>query len=142
MKFASWNINSINLRKEAVLNWIISQEVDVLGLQEIKCEEANFPKSFFTDNNYFVEVIGQKGYNGVAIISKYPIEVLNRNIPNFIEEISQARYLEVKIKNYVFSSIYVPNGNPINSEKLESSKSENISLIFSGLIDFSRLLIV
>ena len=119
MKFASWNINSINLRKEAVLNWIITQDIDVLGLQEIKCEEANFPKSFFTDNNYFVEVIGQKGYNGVAIISKYPIEVLNRNIPNFIEEISQARYLEVKIKNYVFSSIYIPNGNPINSEKLE-----------------------
>ena len=119
MKFASWNINSINLRKEAVLNWIITQDIDVLGLQEIKCEEANFPKSFFTDNNYFVEVIGQKGYNGVAIISKYPIEVLNRNIPNFVEEISQARYLEVKIKDYVFSSIYVPNGNPINSEKLE-----------------------
>ena len=119
MKFASWNINSINLRKEAVLNWIITQDIDVLGLQEIKCEEANFPKSFFTDNNYFVEVIGQKGYNGVAIISKYPIEVLNRNIPNFIEEVSQARYLEVKIKDYVFSSIYVPNGNPINSEKLE-----------------------
>ena len=70
MKFASWNINSINLRKEAVLNWIITQDIDVLGLQEIKCEEANFPKSFFTDNDYFVEVIGQKGYNGVAIISK------------------------------------------------------------------------
>ena len=87
--------------------------------QEIKCEEANFPKSFFTDNNYFVLVIGLKGYNGVAIISKYPIEVLYRNIPNFIEEISQARYLEVKIKDYVFSSIYVPNGNPINSEKLK-----------------------
>ena len=96
MKFASWNINSINLRKEAVLNWIIAQDIDVLGLQEIKCEEANFPKSFFTDNNYFVEVIGQKGYNGVAIISKYPIEVLNRNIPNFIEEISR-EYENLKI---------------------------------------------
>ena len=45
MKFASWNINSINLRKETVLNWIIAQEIDVLGLQEIKCEEINFPKS-------------------------------------------------------------------------------------------------
>ena len=51
MKLASWNVNSINLRKEKVLNWIITQDIDVLGLQE-KCEEANFPKRVFTDNNF------------------------------------------------------------------------------------------
>ena len=69
--------------------------------------------------NFHVEIIGQKSYNGVAIISKFPIRVLNKNLPKFTEEIPQARYLEVEIKGYIFSSIYVPNGNPLNSEKFE-----------------------
>ena len=119
MKLASWNVNSINLRKEKVLNWITSQNIDVLGLQEIKCEEDKFPKEFFLEKNFHVEIIGQKSYNGVAIISKYPIRVLNKHLPEFTEEIPQARYLEVEIKGYIFCSIYVPNGNPLNSEKFE-----------------------
>ncbi len=119
MKLASWNVNSINLRKEKVLNWLTSQNIDILGLQEIKCEEDKFPKEFFLEKNFHVEIIGQKSYNGVAIISKYPIRVLNKNLPKFTEEIPQARYLEVEIKGYIFCSIYVPNGNPLNSEKFE-----------------------
>ena len=119
MKLASWNVNSINLRKEKVLNWITSQNIDILGLQEIKCEEYKFPKEFFQEKNFHVEIIGQKSYNGVAIISKYPIRVLNKNLPEFTEEIPQARYLEVEIQGCIFCSIYVPNGNPLNSEKFE-----------------------
>ena len=119
MKLASWNVNSINLRKEKVLNWITSQNIDILGLQEIKCEEDKFPKEFFLEKNFHVEIIGQKSYNGVAIISKYPIRVLNKNLPEFTEEIPQARYLEVEINGYIFCSIYVPNGNPLNSEKFD-----------------------
>jgi exodeoxyribonuclease-3 len=119
MKLASWNVNSINLRKEKVLNWITSQNIDVLGLQEIKCEEDKFPKEFFQEKNFHVEIIGQKSYNGVAIISKYPIRVLNKHLPEFTEEIPQARYLEVEIQGCIFCSIYVPNGNPLNSEKFE-----------------------
>ena len=119
MKLASWNVNSINLRKEKVLNWITSQNIDVLGLQEIKCEEDKFPKEFFLEKNFHVEIIGQKSYNGVAIISKYPIRVLNKHLPEFTEEIPQARYLEVEIQGCIFCSIYVPNGNPLNSEKFE-----------------------
>ena len=60
MKFASWNINSINLRKETVLNWIIENSIDVLGLQEIKCENEKFPTDFFHEKGYFTKVIGQK----------------------------------------------------------------------------------
>ena len=119
MKLASWNVNSINLRKEKVLNWITSQNIDILGLQEIKCEEDKFPKEFFLEKNFHVEIIGQKSYNGVAIISKYPIRVLNKHLPEFTEEIPQARYLEVEIQGCIFCSIYVPNGNPLNSEKFE-----------------------
>ena len=52
MKLASWNVNSINLRKEKVLNWLISQKIDILGLQEIKCEEDKFPKEFFLEKNF------------------------------------------------------------------------------------------
>lgn len=119
MKLASWNVNSINLRKEKVLNWITSQNIDILGLQEIKCEENKFPREFFLEKNFHVEIIGQKSYNGVAIISKYPIRVLNKHLPEFTEEIPQARYLEVEIQGCIFCSIYVPNGNPLNSEKFE-----------------------
>ena len=59
MKLASWNVNSINLRKEKVLNWITSQNIDILGLQEIKCEENKFPREFFLEKNFHVEIIGQ-----------------------------------------------------------------------------------
>ena len=126
MKFASWNINSINLRKEAVLNWIITQDIDVLGLQEIKCEEANFPKSFFTDNNYFVEVIGQKGFNGVAIISKikaenvkkgfYGCEDYDLNIENFLD---QKRLISAEINGIKIINVYVPNGSSLDSDKFK-----------------------
>ena len=60
MKFASWNINSINLRKDAVLKWMSDENIDVLGLQEIKCETEKFPQDFFKENDYYIEVLGQK----------------------------------------------------------------------------------
>ena len=86
MKFASWNINSINLRKETVLNWVIENSIDVLGLQEIKCENEKFPTDFFHEKGYFTEVIGQKSYNGVAIISKHPIQLSKSCLPSLKEE--------------------------------------------------------
>ena len=62
MKFASWNINSINLRKDAVLKWMSDENIDVLGLQEIKCETEKFPQDFFKENDYYIEILGQKGF--------------------------------------------------------------------------------
>tara|TARA_B100001996_G_scaffold351030_1_gene310786 strand:+ start:625 stop:1392 length:768 start_codon:yes stop_codon:yes gene_type:complete len=122
MKFASWNINSINLRKETVLNWMNENKIDVLGLQETKCETDKFPNDFFHKNGYFTEVIGQKSYNGVAIISKHPIQLSKSYLPNLKEKEAQARYLEIEINNFIFTSIYVPNGNPINTEKFAYKK--------------------
>ena len=107
MKLASWNVNSINLRKEKVLNWITSQNIDILGLQEIKCEEDKFPKEFFQEKNFHVEIIGQKSYNGVAIISKYPIRVLNKIYLSLLrrshkQDISKLKYKGVFFVQYTF----------------------------------------
>ena len=99
MKFASWNINSINLRKDAVLKWMSDENIDVLGLQEIKCETEKFPQDFFKENDYYIEILGQKSFNGVAIISKYPIKLIRSKLPNLNEKVHQSRYLEVEINN-------------------------------------------
>ena len=136
MKFASWNINSINLRKDAVLKWMSDENIDVLGLQEIKCETEKFPHDFFKENDYYIEILGQKSFNGVAIISKYPIKLIRSKLPNLNEKVHQSRYLEVEINNYIFTSIYVPNGNPVNTEKYEYKKEW-----LSYLIEHSKILL-
>ena len=95
MKLASWNINSINLRKDTVLEWIYNQKVDVLSLQEIKCETINFPYDFFKKLGYESYVCGQKGRNGVAIIVKKNIiekeDIINIDNLNID---GQARFIE------------------------------------------------
>ena len=119
MKFASWNVNSINLRMHHLCRWIKENNIDVICLQELKCSNENFPKEFLISNGLNFEIVGQKSYNGVAIVSRKPIKLRESKLPNLNEDISQARYLEVEIDNIIFSSIYVPNGNPINSEKYD-----------------------
>ena len=117
MKFASWNINSIKMRFEALSSWIIDNNIDVIAIQEIKCETEKFPFEHFKNLGFKCEVIGQKSYNGVAIISKHPINIRETKLPNLIEKEAQSRYIEVEIGGFIFSSIYLPNGNPINSDK-------------------------
>ena len=119
MKLASWNINSINLRKDTVLEWIYNQNIDVLSLQEIKCETNKFPYDFFNTKGFFTEVLGQKGYNGVAVISKFPIKLIRGKLPDFNDPEIQSRYLEVEINDFILTSIYAPNGNPTNSPKFD-----------------------
>tara|TARA_B100000900_G_scaffold140795_1_gene119293 strand:- start:178 stop:945 length:768 start_codon:yes stop_codon:yes gene_type:complete len=144
MKFASWNINSINLRKETVLNWVIENSIDVLGLQEIKCENEKFPTDFFHEKGYFTEVIGQKSYNGVAIISKHPIQLNKSCLPSLKEEEPQARYIEVEINNFIYTSIYVPNGNPIDTNKFDYKKKWLDCLIkhSNDLLEFEKPVIL
>ena len=119
MRFASWNVNSIKIRIDTVLEWLIDKNIDVLALQEIKCEDQNFPYEKFEEKGYFSEVVGQKSYNGVGIISKMPIKIKNKSLPFSEEENNQARYLEAEIDGFNFASIYLPNGNPINTPKFE-----------------------
>ncbi len=111
IKIASWNVNSVNARLENLLFWLRETKPDVVLLQEIKCEEHNFPLQPIADLGYNVAVFGQKSYNGVAILSKFPLQDIKKNLD---ENDPQARYIEalVCVSNQAIrvASIYVPNG--------------------------------
>lgn len=120
LNIASWNVNSVNIRKLDILEFMQSYNIDIMLLQEIKCENSNFPSEIFLNSNYYIEIHGQKAYNGVAIISKYPLFNI---IKNFDDEFAklESRYIQasVEINNriYTFASIYVPNGTSVGHEK-------------------------
>lgn len=119
MKIATWNVNSIRARMHAVPNWLEKNKVDVLLMQEIKCQENQFPIEFFQDLGYNCEIFGQKSMNGVAILSKYPMLDVKKDLPeyNFIDIYKESRYIEAKIdvlgKKFRIASIYFPNGSPL-----------------------------
>lgn len=119
LKIAAWNVNSILARLPSALTVFGQVNADVWCLQEIKCEDARFPRFEIEALGYNVETFGQKSYNGVAILSKHRIEEFVRGLPGFEHE--HARYIEVVIAApggpIRVASIYAPNGNPIGSEK-------------------------
>ena len=92
MKIATLNINSINARLDNLCEWLKQNQPDVLFLQEIKCEFNNFPFFDLQMNGYDAKILGQKSYNGVAVLSKHKINVRSENLPGFTDE--NARYLE------------------------------------------------
>lgn len=119
MRIATWNVNSINARLEGVLDWFKEANPDVACLQEIKCVDEKFPSEAFESLGYNVAVHGQKTYNGVALLSKYPMEDVRRGLPGD-ETDEQARYIEALIgapKPVRVGGIYLPNGNPLGTEK-------------------------
>ena len=98
---SSFNVNSIKARLEIVKNYITDNNIDILLLQEIKCQNENFPTEEFKKLGYQIITNGQKSYNGVAIISKYPIKVITSNFFQFKNEYEdQARFLDVKILDF------------------------------------------
>jgi len=119
MKIATWNVNSVNARLETVLAWFKAAQPDVAALQEIKCVDEKFPTEAFEDLGYNVAVHGQKTYNGVALLSKFPMEDVVKGLPGD-ETDEQARYIEALIcapRPIRVGGIYLPNGNPVESEK-------------------------
>ena len=117
MKIATWNVNSIKARLPRVLDWLGSNEApDVALLQETKVVDENFPAMEIEDLGYNIAVHGQKSYNGVAILSKRPIEDVTCGLPGDDSD-EQARYIEGTIGTVRVASIYLPNGNPVDSEK-------------------------
>ncbi len=111
MKLATWNVNSIRARAEHVARWLEAEAPDLLLLQEIKCEAAAFPAERFAGLGYRAEVVGQKSYNGVAILARPPVVVRARALPGLAEGAEQARYLEVAADRLVVGNLYAPNGN-------------------------------
>ena len=120
MKIATWNVNSIKARIEPARSWLKQANPDVVVLQEIKCVDDAFPREAFEELGYNCAVHGQKTYNGVAILSKSPLEDVTPRLPGGHGD-DHARYLEavVKGKNGILrvASIYAPNGNPMGTDK-------------------------
>ena len=116
MKIATWNVNSIRARLPRVLEWLAEAAPDVALLQEIKTVGEDFPGLEIGDLGYNVAVCGQKTYNGVAILAKRPIEDVIAVLPGDDDD-DQARYIEAVIGDVRVASIYLPNGNPVDSAK-------------------------
>ena len=119
MKIATWNVNSIRARFDNIKKYLTANSPDLVLLQEIKTEEINYPFDELNKLGYISYVNGQKSYNGVSILSKKKINKINKILPG--DKIKQARLIsgEIKIQNqYVeIINIYVPNGNPVDTEK-------------------------
>ncbi|MGE4529465.1 MAG: exodeoxyribonuclease III, partial [Rhodospirillaceae bacterium] len=119
---ATWNVNSVKARLPAVLDWLKSFAPDVALLQEIKCQDADFPELEFRALGYEVAVHGQKSYNGVAILSKIGLSDVVRGLPGDAED-AQARYLEATVGNGLrIVALYLPNGNPVAEDGGLSAK--------------------
>jgi exodeoxyribonuclease-3 len=121
MKIATFNINGIKARIAALPEWLEEAEPDVALLQEIKSVDENFPRELFEDMGYNVETHGQKSFNGVAILSKLPLEDVTRGLPGD-ETDEQARWIEATVvgKQAIrICGLYLPNGNPAPGPKYD-----------------------
>ena len=119
MKISTWNVNSVRARLDNIILYIKKNSPDIILLQEIKTQEENFPYKTFENLGYISYVNGQKSYNGVAILSKKKLSEINTILPG--DKIKQARFFSTRIKidnkKVELINIYVPNGNPVDTEK-------------------------
>jgi len=121
MKIATFNINGIKARAEALPAWLRAAEPDVVVLQEIKSVDEAFPHEIFDGLGYSIETHGQKGFNGVAILSKLPLEDVTRGLPGDDSD-EQARWIEAMVVGKVavrICGLYLPNGNPAPGPKYD-----------------------
>ncbi len=127
MLIASFNVNSIRARLEGFLRWLDVTKPDIVLLQEVKAMPEDFPLQPFHERGYQILLKGQKSYNGVAILSREPAELIRDTLPvirvdsadelgsDFVNQDQQARFIEAKISGIHVVSLYLPNGNPIQS---------------------------
>lgn len=145
LTLASWNVNSIRARLANVTAWIDKINPDVLLLQEIKCESHTFPHESFP--TYNAAVLGQKSYNGVAILSRFPIEDIVEGIPSFDQD-GQARYIEALIDTpqgvLRVASVYAPNGGTIGSNTYHYKLRffESLRSHMSTLLSYEEMTII
>ena len=111
MRIATWNINGMNARAEYVKHWLKAVSPDLVGLQELKMVDDKFPAEELSTLGYHAVTHGQKSWNGVAVLSKAPVEVVQRGLPG-LEELG-ARLLEVKQGELTFITVYCPNGKTV-----------------------------
>ena len=116
MKIATWNVNSVRARMPIVIDWLDRAQPDVLLLQETKCKAELFPAGPFEDRHYNIEVIGEPSLNGVAILSKRPLEDVITRLPGDPDD-DEARYIEATAGGVRVASVYVPNGTEVDSAR-------------------------
>ena len=148
MKISSWNVNSVRARITNIMEYLKISKVDVLMMQEIKTEDKNFPFKEFKNLGYESQVFGQKSYNGVAFLSKIKLSKTDKKFLRDIKNQSRIITTDIKIKKNITKliNIYVPNGNPIGTEKysykinwynsfikkVKKTLSENNNIIIAG----------
>ncbi|CUW40360.1 Exonuclease III [Magnetospirillum sp. XM-1] len=118
LRIATWNVNSVRARLGNVLEWLNAFAPDVVLLQEIKCQDHDFPRLEIEAAGYRAAVHGQKSYNGVAILSRLPMSDVVCRLPGD-EADEQARYIEATIAGWRLASLYLPNGNPAPGDKFD-----------------------
>ena len=148
MKIVTWNVNSIRARIDNIKEYLKSSSPDIAMLQEIKTEEHSYPFDDLNKLGYISYVNGQKSYNGVSILSKKKLDKVNKILPG--DKVKQSRLISAKIKiknkNIDIINIYVPNGNPVDTDKytyklnwidlfikeIDKKLKNNTSLIIAG----------
>jgi exodeoxyribonuclease-3 len=125
MKIATWNVNSVRSRQQHLLDWLKTNPVDILCLQETKVVDQDFPKTPFENLGYHVYISGQKSYNGVAIFSREPLQEISIGFAPILGEAltqnfdEQKRVISGVIEGVRIVNLYVPNGSAIGSDKYE-----------------------
>lgn len=143
MKIATFNVNSIRSRLMNVISYINKSNPDVLLIQEIKCQEHQFPRLELEDMGYNIAINGQKTYNGVAILSKYPMDDVKMKFSTY-EDDPEARFLEAFINGVRVINVYMPNGNPISSPRFEYKISwmERLNQYLQEVIKYDEPLVI
>lgn len=147
VKIATWNVNSVKAHLPNVLDWLKRAKPDIVLLQEIKCVDEAFPSLEIGDLGYNVAVSGQKTYNGVAILSKWPLEVAERRLPGGDGD-DHARYIEATTDTDIglvrVASIYLPNGNPLGTDKFAYKLAwlERLTKHARALLDYEEPLVL
>lgn len=116
-QIATWNINSLRVRLPHILEWLKQNPLDILALQELKCEEKDFPFDAFTELGYHAIVNAQKTWNGVAILTRHATSEIETTFPDFSDP--QKRLLAATINNIRIINVYIPNGEAVTSEKFQ-----------------------
>ncbi len=113
MRIGTWNVNSIRVRLDKILDWIVQRDIDILGMQEIKAPDDKFPFNNFKDLGYNVESFGEVGFNGVAIASRLPIENVKKGFT--LDARGQKRMISCEVSGIKIINVYVPNGKQIGT---------------------------
>lgn len=115
-RIATWNVNSINIRLEQLIDWLKKTGIEVVCLQETKCTDDNFPLAAIEEAGYRAEFFGEKSYNGVSVLSKYPITGVQKNFPDDPPD-APRRLIAATVNGVRIINTYIPNGTELWSDK-------------------------